>query len=250
MPWKRIEIGFLLLSALAYSVGASDQTPSSANAVYKGNATLEAKRSTSDFVPDGNLNKKIWKQANWVEFDHTMDGKTSLPTEKTRVAAVWTANYVYFAFRCKYERLNTLEGEDPAKERWELWNKDVAEVFLNPQPERLWHYYEFEVAPNNQWIDLEITGKGIEAHDAKWNSGFEHATHIDSQNHIWTTEMRIPLSSMNVSEPKVGLEWRANFYRASGPGSDEKRKFLAWSVISEGTTFHAPNYFGILRLAK
>jgi len=51
----------------------------------------------------------------------------------------------------------------------ELWNKDVAEVFLNPQPERLWHYYEFEVAPNNQWIDLEIAGKGISDHDAKWN---------------------------------------------------------------------------------
>jgi len=250
MPWKRNGIALFFLASLAGSATVLCQTPKPADDVYKATTTLEAKHSSSDFALDANLSKKTWEEAKWVEFDQSMDGKTAYPTEKSRVAAVWTEKYVYFAFWCKYERLNTFEGEDPAKERWELWNKDVAEVFLNPQPERLWHYYEFEVAPNNQWVDLEITGKGIEAHDAKWNSGFEHATHLDSQKHIWTTEMRIPLSSMNVSEPKVGMKWRANFFRATGLGGDEKRKFLAWSVISEGTTFHAPNYFGILRLAK
>jgi len=107
-----------------------------------------------------------------------------------------------FAFWCKYEDLNIFGGEDATKERWELWNKDIAEVFLNPQPERLWHYYEFEVAPNNQWIDLEITGKGISDHDAKWNSNFGHAAQVDSKNHVWTAEMRIPLSALNVSDPK------------------------------------------------
>lgn len=250
MTGKRNGIGCLLPLALACSITAPGQTPKPAGAVYETNTTLEAKHATSDFVPDANLNKKVWKKAKWVEIDHSMDGKANVPAEKTRAAAVWTDKYVYFLFWCKYEQLNVFEGEDFSKERWELWNKDVAEVFLNPQPERLWHYYEFEVAPNNQWIDLEITGKGIEAHDAKWNSGFEHATHVDAQNHIWTAEMRIPLSAMNVSAPKAGMEWRANFYRATGLGSDDKRKFLAWSVIREGTTFHAPNYFGTLRLAK
>jgi len=242
-------MSFLLLTIWSSSV-ARGQTQKQTDALYSGKLTLEVKHSANDFRPDAQLNKRIWKQAKWTEFDHSMDGKTSFPTEKTRVAAIWTEKYVYFALWCKYESLSVFEGEDPAKERWELWNKDVAEVFLNPQVERLWHYYEFEVAPNNQWIDLEITGKGIEAHDAKWNSGFEHATHVDSQNRVWTVEMRIPLSSMNVAEPKVGMEWRANFYRATGLGGDEKRKFLAWSVISEGTTFHAPNYFAILRLVK
>jgi hypothetical protein len=247
---KRNEVALSLLLSLAFSAKASGQTPKTPDEGYKSSATLDANHSTSDFQPDANLSKKVWKRAKWAEFNHSMDGKTVIPTEKTRVAAVWTEKFVYFAFWCKYERLNIYEGEDPEKERWELWNKDVAEVFLNPQPERLWHYYEFEVAPNNQWVDLDITGQGIGTHDAKWNSGFEHATHLDSKNHIWTMEMRIPLSSMNVSAPKSGMEWRANFFRAAGLGGDEKRKFLAWSVIPEGTTFHAPNYFGILRLTK
>jgi len=243
-------IAFLSLLPLACPASGSAQSQKPADAVYTPGGMLAAKYSAADFTLDANLQKKIWERANWAQFDHAMDGKANHPAEKTRVAAVWTAKYIYFAFWCKYEDLNIFAGEDATNERWELWNKDVAEVFLNPQPERLWHYYEFEVAPNNQWIDLEITGKGISDHDAKWNSNFDHATHVDPKNHIWTAEMRIPLSALNVSQPKAGIEWRANFYRATGLGNDDKRKFLAWNVISEGRTFHAPNYFGILRLVK
>jgi hypothetical protein len=43
-----------------------------------------------------------------------------------RISANWIS--------CRYHALNVSEGE-AAKERWELWNRDVAEVFLNPQPE-------------------------------------------------------------------------------------------------------------------
>ena len=64
--------------------------------------------------------------------------------------------YVYFAYRCKYTTLNVYEGKDPSKDFWTLWDRDVVEIFLNPQPEHMQHYYEFEVAPNNLWIDLEI----------------------------------------------------------------------------------------------
>src|SRR5262249_7365704 len=120
MSRKRIGIAFLLFSAIS-SVAAPRRTPTT-DAVYKTNATLEAKHATSDFAPDANLDKKIWKHAKWAEFDHSMDGKTPFPAEKTRVTAVWTEKYVYFAFWCKYEHLNVFEGEDAEKERWELWN--------------------------------------------------------------------------------------------------------------------------------
>jgi len=62
--------------------------------------------------------------------------------------------------------------------------------------------------------------------------------------------MRIPLSALNVSQPKAGMECARNFYRATGLGDDDKRKISSWNVISEDRTFHAPNYFGILRLVK
>ena len=234
----------VLASLSALMPVAQTQTP------YASDVRIDAKRTAADFPPDGNLSKKPWKQANWVKFVHNMSGNASHPEQATRVASLWTDKYIYFAFSCKYDAVNVFEGEDISKERWELWNRDVAEVFLNPQPERQLHYYEFEVAPNNQWIDLEITRGEKPNHDASWNSGFEHATRIDAKNHIWTAEIRIPLASMGVFEAKPGTEWRANFFRAAGKGADTQRMFLAWSTIPEGATFHVPSRFGILRLDK
>jgi Carbohydrate family 9 binding domain-like len=217
---------------------------------YSSNSEAVATYSASDFAVDGNLSKRVWEHAKWVEFDHDPTGKKENPTVKTRVAAVWSDRYIYFAFSGRYDSLNVYEGEDISKERWELWNRDVVEVFLNPRPERVSHYYEFEVAPNNQWIDLEIEKTKTPFNDAAWNSGFEHATKIDEKKHLWRTEMRIPLSAIGVDKIKSGDLWRVNFFRSAGRGTDEQRISLAWSSIPQGGTFHVPERFGVLRLVK
>jgi len=196
---------------------------------YASDVQLQAKRSPVDFLPDGDRSKPSWKHAKSVEFDHDASGQSHYPQLSTRVASVWTETHIYFFFWCSY---------------------DVVEVFLNPQPERVDHYYEFEVAPNNQWVDLEIDKTKEPFNDVSWNSGFEHAARIDAKNHIWTTEMRIPISSMNVGAIHPDTKWRVNFFRAAGKGGDDHRKFLAWSTIPEGKTFHVPTRFGILQLVN
>ncbi len=217
---------------------------------YLSNNQIEARSRSEDFVPDGNLKKDAWKRARWEKFDHDMTGRKRFPQAMTEIATLWTSGNLYVAFRCRYSTLNIYEGEDAAKERWELWNRDVAEVFVNPQPERVNHYYEFEVAPNNQWIDLEIDKTKTPFNDAGWNSGFLHATHIDASRHIWTCEMRIPVNSMGAEKISAGSEWRINFYRADGPGDDTQRRFMCWSPIPEGKTFHVPTRFGLIRFTK
>ena len=217
---------------------------------YASAIQLLAKKSPVDFLPDGDLSKPSWKNAISVNFDHEASGKPHYPELSTRVASVWTETHVYFYFWCRYDSLNVFEGEDPAVERWQLWDRDVVEVFLNPQPQRVNHYFEFEVAPNNQWVDLEIDKTKEPFNDVSWNSGFEHATRIDAKNHTWTAEMRIAVSSMNVSAIHPGTKWRANFFRAAGNGGDDDRKFLAWSIIPEGKTFHVPTQLGILVLVN
>jgi len=239
-----VAVTMLLLPGVSAKQSAGKEEPT-----YSSDAEVEARR-TKDFAPDGDLSKKIWKRAKWVEFDHDMSGKSKLPNAATRVAVAWSEGAIYFAFECRYDVLNVYEGEDVSKERVGLWDRDVAEVFLNPQPETLTHYYEFEVAPNNQWVDLEIDKTKDPFGNANWNSSFAHATKIDSRNHIWTAELRIPLSSMKVSSIRLGASWRLNFFRAAGTGADEQRKFLAWSTIPEGRTFHVPSRFGILRFVN
>lgn len=243
-----ILLGFaeaLTLSCLAAAGDFMNETSR-----YTSDALIHSKHSARDFVPDGDLTKKEWKDAEWVQFNHDMSGTKHFPESETAVAALWTDTYVYFAFRAKYTTLNIYEGEDIAEERWELWDRDVVEVFVNPEPQRVNHYYEFEVSPNNQWIDLEIDKDKDPFNDAAWDSGYEHATRIDEPAHVWTCEIRVPLRSMNVTTLTPGAAWRINFYRADGPGDDSQRRFMSWSTIPEGRTFHVPTRFGIIRFVE
>ena len=111
------------------------------NNQYLRNLTITSQRVAADFIPDGNLSKNVWQFAPRVTFDRDHTGRTHFPDSETQVASLWTPGHVYFAYWCKYQLLNVYEGEDPAKEKWELWNRDVAEAFINPQPERFLHYY-------------------------------------------------------------------------------------------------------------
>ena len=158
-----------------------------------------------------------------------------------QVASLWTPGYLYFAYWCRYQSLNIYAGEDSGKERWELWNRDVVEAFINPQPERFLHYYEFEVAPNNQWVDLEIDLTKTPFGDAGWDSHFEHATKVDAEHKVWWMEMRVPVKSMMVNAIHPGDEWRLNLYRADGPGDDTRRRFMCWSPFPPDPTHPSTN---------
>ena len=233
----------------AVNVSLSSTTPGE-ESPYTSNAQIGVRYMGEDFTPDGDLAKAAWKRAQWIEMDHDMSGRQSYPEAHTRVSALWSTSSVYFAFLCHYVTLNTYPDANTTKERWELWNRDVVEVFLNPQPAHLNHYFEFEVAPNNQWIDLEINKDRNPFNNASWDSHFLHATRVDTARRVWTCEMRIPVTSLGVRSISPGDLWRANFFRTDGPGSDAQRRFLAWSTILEGTTFHVPSRFGLLSFSR
>jgi len=226
--------------------------PGSQPQTYVSNSRFISRFTTQDFVPDGNLAKAAWRVASWVEVERDAFNRVKLPQAATEIASLWTPAYVYFAYRCKYTTLNLFEGKDPSKDFDTLWDRDVVEVFLNPHPEHMRHYYEFEVAPNNLWIDLEIDLDKKPFGNVQWDSGFEHATNIDAKNHVWTCEMRIPVAAMNGTTPlEAKTEWRLNFFRADGPGDDTQRRFLSWSPVHNDTnSFHAPWSFGVIRFEK
>ncbi|HYK88326.1 MAG TPA: carbohydrate-binding family 9-like protein [Acidobacteriota bacterium] len=218
---------------------------------YTNNITITSKSTTRDFVPDGDLSKRVWRSAVFMSLDEDAVTRKKHSGAQTRIAASWTAKYLYIAYRCEYSVLNLYEGEPADKEKWGLWDRDVVEAFINPAPERFNHYYEFEVAPNNLWIDLEIDLDKKPFNDAGWDSHFEHATRVDEANHIWTCEMKIPVRALTDQPLKVGAEWRINFYRAYGQGDDTKRHFISWGPLPGARfTFHQPASFGIIRFVK
>jgi len=248
-----LPIGLMLVLACSnFPLGKGSAQTMPENREYLRDLTMTSKSAPADFAPDGDLSKQVWRDAPRISFDHDPLGVIHFPDSEVQVASVWTPDYVYFAYWCRYRSLNIYAGEDPAKERWELWNRDVVEAFINPQPERFSHYYEFEVAPNNQWIDLEIDLTKTPFNDAGWDSHFEHATKVDAEHKVWVVEMRIPVGSMKVNPIRPGDVWRLNLYRCDGPGGETQKRFLCWSPLPPGRnkSFHQPASFGIIKFAK
>jgi hypothetical protein len=224
----------------------------SQQSAYVSTSRMTSRFLAKDFTPDGNLEKPAWRSVPWVKAEHDAFKPVTYPQAMTQIASLWTPAYVYFAYRCKYTSLNLYDSKDTSKDFWQLWDRDVVEVFLNPQPERMRHYYEFEVAPNNLWIDLEIDLDKKPFGNAQWDSGFEHATHIDEKQHVWTCEMRIPVAPMQGGkELHANAEWRLNLFRADGLGNDTQRRFLSWSPVhNDNNSFHAPWSFGVIRFIR
>ncbi|MHB1023939.1 MAG: carbohydrate-binding family 9-like protein [Acidobacteriaceae bacterium] len=209
---------------------------------------------STDYLPDGNLEKPVWATAEKVHFDQDAFQKLhQYPDIATMVASRWTRRYLYLAFWCRYITLHTFEGEDPKPERWKLWDRDVVEAFISPWAEQRNRYYEFEIAPNNQWLDLaiDLDARPKPIHNMQWNSGFEHATKIDPSRRMWMVELRIPVESMGISHLEPGMEWRLNFYRADGIAGDGGQRLLSWRgmPIANGS-FHQPASFGLLKFIR
>jgi alpha-galactosidase len=217
--------------------------------VYYSDKVVHAIMLSEDFTPDGNPDKPGWKSLPRIVFDTSYNPSVTYPEARTEVAVGWTPTHVYLGFWSNYTELNIYEGEGNVDQRWELWDRDVAEVFINPFPENVNQYWEFEVAPNNQWIDLAIDLDRNPFHDAEWYSGFEHSTSIDKMEKCWFCEMKIPASAFDLDRLQEGMNWRVNFYRCDGPGDDTVRRFLAWSP-TYNESFHVPESFGLLRFVK
>lgn len=220
------------------------------SAVNREHPVIFSEFSALDLIPDGDLDKDFWAAANRIQFAEAGFSRTAHAEARTLVASRWTRQYLYLAFWCHYQDLNIYEGEDPAPERWQLWEKDVVEAFINPTPDRPTHYYEFEVAPNNQWLDLEIDLTQNPFNNTQWNSGFTHETLIDAQRRVWMVEMRIPIASMKAAASHPLTEWRINFYRCDGDEADASRRMLSWGALPLNlaeNSFHQPDSFGTLR---
>ena len=157
---------------------------------------------------------------------------------------LWSPQMLYLRFECHYIVLNTFPDSDPGGRRDQLWDRDVAEAFLQPDPSRPRYYREFEVAPNGLWIDLDIFPGGL----ANLKSGMRRSVILDEKARTWTAELAIPIKSLTAAfDP--GAKWRVNFYRVEGP--KEPRFYSAWQPTrTPEPNFHVPEAFGILRFAE
>ena len=226
----------LLVAVLLSTVALAADTP-----------VIDSLQASRDLALTLNPASKFWSAGLVVIVDKDPRGQV-VPKYRTEVRTRWTKSNFYFLFVCPYEQLNLKRSPNTQGETNELWNWDVAEVFLGSDFNDIQRYKEFEVSPQGEWVDLDIDlHKPHHEEGWTWNSGFAVRAHIDSKTHIWYGAMRIPWKAIDTRPPVTGNTLRINLFRSQGPGADSHE--LAWQAPMSNT-FHTPERFGLIRLAR
>jgi hypothetical protein len=193
-----------------------------------------------DFLPNAGAPAPEWQQTPAIRFSADWQGRDPDPELETEVRLLWSDKRLYLRFICRYREL-FLFADSPANgRRAHLWDRDVAEAFLQPSPSPRRCYKEFEIAPNGMWIDLDIMPSGL----ADLRSGLTRSVHLDDDARVWSAEMSIPVKALSGSLC-AGEIWHANFYRVEG--KTEPRRYMAWRPTgTPQPDFHVPDKFGTL----
>jgi alpha-galactosidase len=184
-----------------------------------------------------------WEVAKAFRFNADWQGKNADPERATEVRLLWTPETLYLQFQAKYRVLTVFADAEANGRRDQLWDRDVAEVFLQPNASDRTRYKEFEVSPNGFWIDLDIAPG--EKHDLK--SGLRRRVIVNETAKTWIAELALPMKSL-VKRFDPAATWRVNFYRVEG--AREPRFYSAWQPTGTPVpNFHLPEAFGRLVFA-
>lgn len=182
-----------------------------------------------------------WDKAEPVAFCTDWRGESPDPRRETQARLLWSQEFLYIQFRCRYRELCVYPGNNSRRDK--LWEKDVAELFIRPPERALRRYLEFEISPNGDWLDLDIEpGKKTILF-----CSLISRVRIDEDARVWTAEMAIPFDCLTARFNPDAI-WALNLFRIEGCGPG--RFYSAWwPTHSPQPNFHVPEAFGELHFA-
>jgi len=202
-------------------------------------------RARHDVALQTDPDSVFWQGAApvYMKFDNMGNPVRYRPAE---VRSRWTKKNLYLLFICPYETLNLKPHPHTKAETNQLWQWDVAEIFIGSDFRDIRRYKEFEVSPQGERVDLSIN-LDLPHHEEgwTWNSGFQVSARIDRDQKIWYGAMRIPMHAINPHPAKAGTLFRADMFRTEGAAPNTKLN--AW-LPTMGVSFHVPSRFGRLEL--
>ncbi len=206
-------------------------------------AVIEARRVRADFAVN-EFDQPAWQQAQAVRIERYWSGASAPAARQAEARVLWSDAALYVRFVARQgEPLVVSDKPRLEQKTINLWDRDVCELFVAPQADEPERYFEFEVAPTGEWIDLGIhVLPDKRATDWQYHSGATFAARIASDT--ITLTMRIPWAALG-GRPAPDARWRANLFRCVGAGAT--RGYLAWQPTrTEQPSFHVPQSFGWL----
>jgi hypothetical protein len=244
---------------------------------------ITAARVSGEISLDAANPANDWQSAVPIRFSADWQGRNADPALETEVRVLWSPTKLYLRFVCHYREMFVFDDSDPNGRRDHLWDRDVAEAFLQPPdavknahvaPDALVRGREAS-SPDESRASLGRAGEGTRpymayasslkyyrefevAPNGMWidldispagladlKSGLTRSVHLDETHKIWTAELAISMKALT-SNFDPHSTWRVNFYRVEG--KTEPRKYMAWQpTMSPQPNFHVPGRFGRMR---
>ena len=207
---------------------------------------IEARFVAVDLSAD-KLDHAAWQKAVPIQIAHYWSGEKAPAGRQAEARILWSDDAIFVRYSCKQsEPLVVSSAPQTEKKTIGLWDRDVCEIFLAPDPNVPERYFEFEAAPTGEWIDLAIhTMPDKRETDWDFHSGMTAAARVEKERVI--IAMRIPWDHW-IHKPQTGERWRANLFRCVGSG--KTRGYLTWQPTrTPEPAFHVPAAFGWLRFA-
>jgi hypothetical protein len=188
------------------------------------------------------LDNKSWKAAKETLVDKYWSGENAPIGRQFKVKLLWSNTALYVRFEANQtEPLVVSEKPNLTSKTRGLWDRDVCEIFLAPNKAEFRKYFEFEIAPNGEWIDLGIYQKLDERiTDWDYNSGMKSAAKIEKDKVVMAIKTEWKAFGKT---PKAGEVWLGNVLRCVG--KDATRGYLTWQpTLTKEPSFHVPEKFG------
>lgn len=202
----------------------------------------------SQEIPIAQLDHSAWNKASAVKVGTYWAGAVAPQGRAFEARLLWSDTALYVRFDASQdEPLVVSEKPDLAKKVVGLWDRDVCEIFIAPDKKNRNKYFEFEIAPTGEWIDLgiEVTSQRRKT-DFKYKSGMTSAARIEKGRVVMA--IRIPFAAFG-ARPRKNDIWLGNLFRCVG--KDPTRGYLAWRPTkTENPNFHVPEAFGEFRFAR
>ncbi len=192
---------------------------------------------------------EIWQTAEKNNLNCYWSDVLAEATRHATFRLIWSETAFYVRFEgVQNEPLVINNKPIVTKKATTLWERDVFEIFVAPDARKVNKYYEFEVAPTGEWLDvkLEISPTGERKSDFDYHSGMKCAALITEDKVLAT--IKIEWDAFG-KKPQAGETWRGNLFRCVGDG--QSRGYLAWQPTkTKIPNFHVPEAFGYFKFVK
>jgi hypothetical protein len=194
------------------------------------------------------LDSNYWEKSQTVSIEKYWSGEAAPAGRHAKARLLWSAAALYVRFEANQtEPLIISETPNLKTKTRGLWDRDVCEIFVAPEKSEPRKYFEFEIAPTGEWIDLAVHQMPDRREtDFAYDSGMQPAAVIEKDK-VWMA-IKIHWKAFGKT-PEAGDVWRGNLFRCVGAGAT--RGYLAWQPT--GTlhpAFHVPEAFGEFEFVK